>query len=149
MRCSSVRLATLLATAILTPTLIGTLSAGAAQKAPSASEGWIKVSPADAATAAAFAVVDNPTMYDVYLVSASSDIASEVVFGDANRAGTAPAAIKEVTAPAYGKVELKPEGLHLVLKGLKRPLKAGETVALTLMTDGGVAIPVTAIVKTQ
>ena len=147
MRFMSVRLAALTVMAILT--LIGTLPAGAAQKAPTATEGWIKLSATDAATASAFAVIDNPTMYDVYLVSASSEIAGEILFGDASQAAVAPTPVKEVPAPAYGKVELKPDGVHLILKGLKRPLKAGETVALTLVTDGGVAIPVAAIVKTQ
>jgi periplasmic copper chaperone A len=148
MRCLPVRLAAAAATAILS--LIGTIPVGAAQKAPSASEGWVKLSPADAAIATAFAVVDNPTMYDVYLVSASSDVAAEVMFGDASPAAAATQATpKEVTAPAYGRVELKPDGVHLVLKGLKRALKAGETVSITLVTDGGVSIPVAAIVKTQ
>lgn len=147
MRLMSVRPATVTAAAILT--LIGTLPGEAAQKAPSASQGWITLSPTDAATATAFAVIDNPTMYDVYLVSASSEIAGEIGFVDASRAAAPPAPVTEVTAPAYGKVELKPNGVHLVLKRLKRPLKAGETVALTLVTDGSVAIPVAAIVKTQ
>jgi copper(I)-binding protein len=147
MRCLPVRLAAAAATAILS--LIGTIPVGAAQKAPSASEGWVKLSPADSATATAFAVVDNPTMYDVYLVSASSDVAAGVLFNDASPAAAKQPTPKEVTAPAYGKVELKPDGVHLVLKGLKRALKAGETVSITLVTDGGVSIPVAAIVKTQ
>ena len=147
MRFMPVRRAAAAATAILS--LIGTLPAGAAQKAPSASDGWVRLSPGDAATATAFAVIDNPTMYDVYLVSASSEVAEDVLFGDASPAAAKQATLKEVTAPAYGKVELKPDGVHLVLKGLKRVLKGGETVSLTLVTDGGVAIPVAAIVKTQ
>jgi copper(I)-binding protein len=145
MRFMPVRLAAAAAVAILT--LIGTIPAGAAQKSLSASEGWVKAAP-DATTATAFTVIDNPTMYDVYLVSASSEVAGDVQFGDGNPAA-AKAPVKEVTAPAYGKVELKPDGVHLILKGLKRPLKAGETVALTLVTDAGVVIPVAAIVKTQ
>ena len=40
-----------------------------------------------------------------------------------------------------------PDGVHLVLKDLKRPLKEGETITLTVVTDGGVAIPLAAIVK--
>lgn len=147
MRFSSVSLAAAAATAILS--LIGTIPVGAAQKAPSASEGWVKLSPADADAATAFAVIDNPTMYDVYLVSASSDVAAGVLFNDASPTAAKQATPKEVTAPAFGRVELKPDGVHLVLKGLKRALKAGETVSITLVTDGGVSIAVAAIVKTQ
>jgi hypothetical protein len=126
--------------------LIGMSPLRAAQKAPSASEAWIKLPPGGETTAMAYAVVDNPTMYDVYLVSASSELASEIAFADASTAvGKEP--VKEVTAPAYGKVELTPGGLHLVLKGLKRPLKAGEIVPIVMTTDGGAAIPLAAIVK--
>jgi copper(I)-binding protein len=148
MRLMPARLPTAAALVILT--LIGSSPSKAAQKGPSASEGWIKVSAADAdaAAATAFAIIDNPTMYDVYLVSASSEIAAEISFADAAPAGR-NAPVKEVAAPAYGKVELKPDGVHLVLKGLKRRLAAGESVPLTLVTDAGVAISVAAIVKTQ
>ena len=146
MRLMPARLPT--AAALIILTLIGSSPLKAAQKAPSASDGWIKVSAADAAAATAFAIIDNPTMYDVYLVSASSEIAAEISFADAApAAGTAT--VTEVAAPAYSKVELKPDGVHLVLKGLKRRLAAGESVPLTLVTDAGVTISVAAIVKTQ
>ena len=127
--------------------LIGSTPLQAAQKAPSGSAAWIKLPAAGDTSTTAFAIIDNPTMYDVYLVSASSDVAAEVGFADASPAAGKDAAVKEVTAPAYSNVELKPDGVHLVLKGLKQPLKEGETITLTLVTDGGVAIPLAAIVK--
>src|SRR5665213_2062460 len=40
--------------------------------------------------------------------------------------------LSEVTVPARGKVQLKPDGLHLMLVGLKGPLKAGATQQMTL-----------------
>jgi hypothetical protein len=40
--------------------------------------------------------------------------------------------VGEVDIPAGGKVELKPEGLHVMLVGLKGPLKAGTTQPMTL-----------------
>ena len=135
------------APALLILGLIGSTPLGASQKAPSGSAAWITLpAPGDTSTTA-FAVIDNPTMYDVYLVSASSDVATEVGFADASPAAGKDTDVKEVTAPAYGSVELKPDGVHLVLKGLKRPLKSGETIALTVVTDGGVAIPLAATVK--
>ena len=46
--------------------------------APKASEGWVQL-PADGETSAsAFVVVRNPGMYDVYLVSGSSEVAAKV-----------------------------------------------------------------------
>jgi len=125
---------------------IGTSPVSAIQKAVSASDAWIKLPAAGDTTTTAFAVIDNPTMYDVYLVSASSAIAGDVMFGDASTAGK-DTPVKEITAPAYGKTELNPKGVHLILKGLKRPLTAGETVSITVVTDSGAAIGLSATVR--
>ena len=40
--------------------------------------------------------------------------------------------VEAIELPAGQTVELKPGGLHLMLMGLKAPLKAGETVPVTL-----------------
>jgi copper(I)-binding protein len=125
---------------------IGTSPLSATQKAVSASDAWIKLPAAGETTTTAFAVIDNPTMYDVYLVSASSAAATDVVFGDAGTAGK-DAPIKEITAPAYRKTELTPTGVHLILKGLKRALTAGDTVPIVVVTDSGAAIEISASVR--
>lgn len=39
--------------------------------------------------------------------------------------------------PSGGAVELKPSGMHLMLIGLRRPLVAGESVAVTLIFADG------------
>ncbi|WP_337844081.1 copper chaperone PCu(A)C [Thermus sp.] len=44
--------------------------------------------------------------------------------------------------PPKGRVELKPGGYHLMLEGLKRLLKAGEKVELTLVFQGGLKVKV-------
>jgi copper(I)-binding protein len=47
--------------------------------------------------------------------------------------------MRQVTAidlPAGKPVALKPGGLHLMLMGLKAPLKAGESVSFTLVVEG-------------
>ena len=125
---------------------IGTSPLSATQKVVSASNAWVKLPAAGDTTTTAFAVIDNPTMYDVYLVSASSAVAADVVFGDASTAGK-DVSVKEITAPAYGKAELTPKGVHLVLKGLKRALTAGETVPIIVVTDSGAGIELSARVR--
>lgn len=45
-------------------------------------------------------------------------------------------AVKALDLPAGKSVELKPGGYHLMLMDLKRPLKEGETVPLTLVVEG-------------
>lgn len=44
--------------------------------------------------------------------------------------------VSAIELPAGKPVELKPGGLHLMLMGLKAPLKAGETVSFTLVVEG-------------
>ena len=44
--------------------------------------------------------------------------------------------IDGLVLPAGGAVDLGPGGYHLMLVGLLRPLKAGDTVALTLVVEG-------------
>jgi copper(I)-binding protein len=122
------------------------LLAAPAQKAVVASEGWIQLPAAGETTARAFAVIDNPTMYDVYFVSAAADVAESVQFRQSGATGTAESAVKELTAPAYSKLELRPGAVHLLLSGLKRPLKAGETIPITMATETD-AITLNALVK--
>ncbi len=138
-------------TAVITALLCGTVgmrASTAVQKPITASDAWVKAPAAPDGTATAFAVVDNPTMYDVYLVSASADIADEVRFREPEATGsTKTKEVKEITAPAYSKAILTPGGTHLTLDKLKRQLKVGETIVLTLTTDGGLVLKILAVVK--
>ena len=45
-------------------------------------------------------------------------------------------AVKGLDLPAGKPVELKPGGYHVMLMDLKAPLKAGETVPITLVVEG-------------
>ena len=116
-----------------------------AQGAVTASGGWVTEPAAGATSTSAYAVVENPTMYEVYVVAVTTDAAAsaEIADGPANAAR----ALRELAVPAYGRAELQPGGVHIILKELKKPLKAGDSVDLALTTDGGVVIKVTATVK--
>jgi copper(I)-binding protein len=109
-----------------------------AQTAPTATDATVVTS---GATANVYLVVNNPTMYDVYVMSATSDAAGKVELYSADKP------VDNLTVAAYGALELKSGGMFLRLSDLKRELKAGESVAVTLTTDGGVAIAATATVK--
>ena len=102
-------------------------------------------STAGATATDAYAVVENPTMYEFFVVKVSADAAgaAEIVEGGADSAKT----VRELSVPSYGRTELKPGALRIRLKDLKTPLKPGDSVALTLTTDGGVVIKVAAPVK--
>ena len=118
---------------------------GRAQAQAAATGAWVLEPAAGATSTSAYAVIENPSMYEIYVVSVTTDSAgtADVVTGPAE----APKPMPELSVPAYGQTELKPGGVHIRLKDLKAPLKAGDSVELTLTTDGGVTIKVTAPVK--
>lgn len=123
-------------------------SALGAQKALSAVRGWVRTPAADEKTATAFVFIENPTMYDVYVTSATSDVAGAVTFQKA-AADAKPEPVEFISVPAYGAVDMNMNGVSLLLKELKRPLKEGETIDLTLTTDGGVTLAVSAPVRSE
>jgi copper(I)-binding protein len=57
------------------------------------------------------------------------------------------APVKAITVPARGKVELKPGGLHLMLFQLKKALKDGDRVSLTVTSAAGATVQVMAAVR--
>ena len=87
--------------------------------------------------ASAYVELKNPTMYDVYVVSATAEPWRRKVELRAGRRSRAadPAPVKEFPVPAYGSIEAAAAAPHLRLVDLKRPLKAGEMVELALTTD--------------
>ena len=72
------------------------------------------------------------------LVAAQSPVARSAEVHEMTLQGDVMAmrAIDALELPAGQAVELKPGGHHLMLLGLKQPLKAGETVPLTLTVEG-------------
>lgn len=126
---------------------VATSIVAGAQQAPAAVSAWVAAPAAGATSAVAYVAVNNPTMYDIYVTGASSDAAGSVELRAPGAGGAEPAVVKEFTVPAYGSTAAEAAAPHLRLVDLKRPLKAGDSVALTLQTDGGVALKVAATVK--
>jgi copper(I)-binding protein len=112
-------------------------------KGVKASNGWVKVPGAGETEAMAFVTVENSGMYEINITSASADAAGKVELRDGGQAVTF------INVPAYGRVDMAMTGAHLRLIGLKRALKAGDMVALTLSTDMDVTLNVTATVRMQ
>ena len=111
-----------------------------AQPAITASDAWATVAAAGA-DGSVYMVINNPTMYDIYVMSATSDAAGKVEL----YSGDKPVA--NMTVASYGSLVLKAGGMFLRLSDVKRALTAGERITVTLMTDGGVEIVATAAVK--
>ena len=134
---------------ILATLVLGQIVLGQAKQI-AASEAWVKLPASGETQAKAFANIENPTMYDIYITSATADVAGKVELRDAGQSGEARLKPLEfITVPAYGSASMGPNGAHLALLDLKRPLNAGDTVTFILKTDGGATLPVTATVKKE
>lgn len=92
-------------------------------------------------TASVYLTINNPTMYAIYVVSATSNAAGKVEIYSGDKVA------QDLTVSSYGALELKAGGMFLRLSDLKSALKAGELITVTMMTDGGVTIVATAVVK--
>jgi copper(I)-binding protein len=86
------------------------------------------------------AMLTNPTMYDAYVQSGTSD-AGKVELREGDKATA------NITIPAFGSVELKAGGPFVLVTELKGQPKAGDTINLKLMLDGGAAIAIAATIK--
>ena len=89
---------------------------------------------------AVYATISNPTMYDAYIDGGKSD-AGTVVLRDGEKTAST------ITIPSFGSVELKAGGPFVLVTDLKNQLKAGDTIKLTLSTDGGVAIAIAGVIR--
>jgi copper(I)-binding protein len=126
--------------------LAGTTATRAAgQKDPSATSGWVQLPAPGATSTDAYVSVDNPGMYAIYLLKASSDVAGSVEIRQTGK----DAALEEVTVPAYGALDMDGKGIHLLLKDLKKPLVEGDKVGLTVVTELGLKLNVEAVVKKE
>lgn len=116
-------------------TLIVALSLAILQPAPTSSDAKAYV---NGNMAAVFATVTNPTMYDLYIVSAKSDAAESFQFLQGEKVVTS------FTVPAFGSLSLQSPDGRVRMLGLKVEPKVGDELKLTLETDGGVGIPIAA-----
>lgn len=95
-------------------------------------------------------LVNNGSTADA-VVKASTDAAQTVelhnVIMENNVAMMRP--VPEIEIPAGGQAELKPGGFHVMLIGITRDLKVGDTVNLTLDLRSGASLQVAAPVLDQ
>jgi periplasmic copper chaperone A len=134
---------TFLRAALIASLLISPLLAQG--KSPSASDTTAAVVSGGVAI---YGTLNNPTMYDAYVQSGTSDAGKvELREGDPSTPLGAGKPTATITVPSFGSIELKAGGPFVLVSGLKSQPKAGETITLTLMTDGGDKIPVAATLK--
>lgn len=138
-----IRVSVMAATAVL---LLGVGLATAQDKPVTATDAWVKLPEAGAKSTVAYATVNNPGMYAIYLVSGTSDAAGKIEFRDASKGN---AVQEDVTVPAYGAAYMDAKGINIFLSDLKKELKEGDKVYLTLKTELGIPVEVEATVKKE
>ncbi len=116
----------------------------------SVEDAWLRLPPPVAKTAAVYMTIRNDADADAAVVGAAAP-------GVARRAMIHAMAmadgrmrmkpVRRLRIPAHGEARLAPGGLHLMLTGLKRPLRAGETIRIELMLEAGGKIATEARVR--
>jgi copper(I)-binding protein len=104
----------------------------------SAQNPWTRATPPGAKVGAGFMVLKNAGAAD-RVVGASSPAAGRVELHITVREGDVMKMreVQGLDVPAGGTFELKPGGAHLMLMDLKRPIKKGDKVPLTLKLEKG------------
>jgi copper(I)-binding protein len=107
---------------------------------------WVRAVPPSKTETALYVVLENHTAERRQVVAGSSDAAEKVELHEMkmNRAVMTMSPVARVPIPAKGKAEFAPNGLHVMLFCLKKPLAVGDTITVTLKLDDGTTVPVTA-----
>jgi copper(I)-binding protein len=98
------------------------------------SDAWMRATAPGQKTAAGYMIIRNKSAQPERLVGGSSEAAAKlethvsIKDGDIMRMRE----VKGYDIPAKGSFELKPNGSHLMLVDLKRPLKEGDKVPVVL-----------------
>ncbi len=95
---------------------------------------WARATPGQAKNGAAYLVIHSSEAADDRLVAAATDVAQRVeLHNHLNVDGVMQMReVEGIDVPAGGMATLKPGSFHVMLMGLKAPLKEGESFPLTL-----------------
>lgn len=111
------------------------VAAQAAPRSISIEKPWARETVEGQAAGGGFMAIVNNGQREDQLVSASSPASHEVQIHTMSMDGSVMR-MRQLTdglsIPAKGKVELKPRGLHIMFIGLKKPLRPGTSVPVTL-----------------
>lgn len=116
-------------------------------------DGWAKA--VKTGMTAAFGVIKNPTSKAITVVGAASPLSAvvqlhEVVSVDGSVDGSMVMQEKAggFTIPAGGSITLQPGGNHLMLMRVRKAIKAGSMVPVTLITADGGLLTIKVLAKT-
>jgi copper(I)-binding protein len=131
---------------------LAVLSAGvlaAQDPAVIARDAWVRVPAPSKTETALFVVLENHSAQKRKVVSVATDAAAAAEMHEMKmvRMIMSMTPVTEIAIPAKGKTSLNPDGLHIMLFGLKTRPVVGDTISVTLKLDDGSTVPVTATVR--
>jgi copper(I)-binding protein len=112
-------------------------------------EPWSRATPGGAPVGAGYLVIENNGPAPDRFVGAETELSDKVELHETRVAeGVARMLpVESIVVPPGGRIELKPGGYHLMLTGLKRPLKEGERFSGTLVFEKAGRVPVSFAVR--
>lgn len=112
-------------------------------------DAWVRAVPPVAANSAAYFQLHNSSEKEIKLQSVNSAAARVVEIHEViHKDGLSTMQpVKSVVIPAGGKVSFEPAGYHVMLIGLKQPVKEGDKVALDFSFSADISLSVEADVK--
>lgn len=106
----------------------------------------VRAMPPGAPASGAYVTLINHTGTDRFIVDAESEAADTVEIHLSEMKGDTMvmARVEQIPLPAHDKAVLKPGGYHIMLIGLRSPLKAGDEVEFNLVMKNGERLPMVA-----
>ena len=96
-------------------------------------EAWARATPPGATVGAIYVTLENRGTLEDRLVSVASPAAKSAMLHETvEEGGVSQMRESEADIAPRGVLEMKPGGAHIMLMGLTKPLKEGETVGVTL-----------------
>ncbi len=129
--------------------IAGLFSAGALvgqDAAVTARDAWARMPLPSKTETALYVVIENHSAQKRAIVGASSDVAAAVEMHEMKMVKTLMqmTPVSQVVIPAKGKTSFDPNGMHLMLFGLRTRPAIGDTINVTLKLDDGTTVPITA-----
>ncbi|MDT8282864.1 MAG: copper chaperone PCu(A)C [Gammaproteobacteria bacterium] len=110
---------------------------------------WIAEAPPASRVMVAYMTINNPGAEAIDIIDARSDTYSSIEFHETLHEDGMAKMVRHdsLRIPAHGSIQLKRGGKHLMLFNPTTPLKAGDTVSITLITANNTSKIITVDVK--
>ncbi len=137
--------------ATLVVSFAGTAPAQQGNRLIQIEEAWVRISKDNVAVASAYFTILNKSEEDDYLIGVTSSVSERALLQEM-RIENFKAKYNTISKLSIGAIErqkLRPSGYQVTLEGLKRPLRIGENVQLTLTFERAGRIEIVANVSNQ